>query len=584
MNVRSGDTNTNDFRGSLAGTPCPAPLGETLVQKGLLSQAQLANALQAQQEGDGHRLLGEVLIDLGLVDQAAIAEALADGYGVPFARQVSRIADPVAVELLPCEFLRQHHVLPLFLVRGVLTVAAAEPSNLYLFEDIRRRTGHQVRVVAAAMDDIDSAIEGYLPAANVFVIDEIYEDVRETDFSLIEREVAELTDLEEVAGHGPVVKLVNWLVYSAVQEGASDIHIEPGDRALRVRYRVDGRLFEKVRPPYQMSSAICSRVKIMADLDIAERRLPQDGDIHVLLEGRPVDLRVSTMPGRHGEKVVIRIIDSRNTVVSPERLGMRSDMQEAWQSLLTSPNGIVLVTGPTGSGKSTTMYSALASISNEELNISTIEDPIEAVLPGVNQFQARERTGFDFPVALRSLLRQDPDVIMVGEIRDEETARIAAQAAMTGHLVLSTLHTNDACAAPVRLVNLGVEPFLVGAVLRGVLAQRLVRRVCPQCRQSVDVDPAIRDLVEKTVGDATDLVRGAGCQRCRETGFSGRLGMFELLVPGEGISDALVSGDSHRRILEVALAEGFQTMRTDGLLKAADGLTTVEEVIAAAAA
>ena len=566
------------------GMACPAPLGETLVRKGLLSSAQLAKALEDQQGREGHRLLGEVLIDLGYVDQLAIAEALAEGYGVPFARQVSRIADPAVVEILPSEFLRQHHVLPLFLVRGVLTVAAAEPSNLYLFEDIRRRTGHQIRVVAASLADIDAAIEGYLPAANVFVIDEIYEDVRETDFSLIEREVAELTDLEEVAGHGPVVKLVNWLIYSAVREGASDVHIEPGDRNLRVRYRVDGRLFEKVRPPYQMTPAICSRVKIMADLDIAERRLPQDGDIHVLLEGRPVDLRVSTMPGRHGEKVVIRVIDSRNTVVSSERLGMRPSMQSSWQSYLSAPNGIILVTGPTGSGKSTTMYSALAAISNEELNISTIEDPIEAVLSGVNQFQVTERAGFGFPTALRSLLRQDPDVIMVGEIRDEETARIAAQAALTGHLVLSTLHTNDACGAPVRLVNLGVEPFLVSAVLRGVLAQRLVRRVCPQCRQLVEVDSATRKLVEDVTGDASGLVQGTGCSRCRETGFSGRVGMFELLEPNDAVNDALITGGSHREILEAALAGGFQGMRIDGLHKAADGLTTVEEVVAAAAA
>ena len=562
----------------------PKPLGTALQSKGLISQAQLDKALEVQSSKEGHRLLGEVLVDLGFVDQSSITEVLAEGYGVPFAKQISRIADPAVVEMLPSEFMRQHHVLPLFLVQGVLTIAASEPSNLYLFEEVQRRTGYQVRVVAAAQSDIDGAIEGYLPAANVFVIDEIYEDVRETDFSLIEREVAELTDLEEIAGHGPVVKLVNWLVYSAVREGASDVHIEPGDRTLRVRYRVDGRLYEKVRPPHQMAPAITSRVKIMADLDIAERRLPQDGDIHVLLEGRPVDLRVSTMPGRQGEKVVIRIIDSRNTIVSPERLGMTPDMQEGWKSMIESPNGIVLVTGPTGSGKSTTLYSALNGINDSDLNLSTIEDPVEAVISGVNQFQVSDKTGFTFATALRSLLRQDPDVVMVGEIRDEETAMIASQAALTGHLVLSTLHTNDACGAPGRLINLGVEPFLVGAVLRGILAQRLVRRVCPQCRQPEEIDSVTRGLISDVLGEAEGFMKGTGCQRCRETGFSGRLGIFEMLVPNEDVVNAIVNEQGHKGILEAAVRSGMETMRFDGLRKASEGLTTVEEVVAAAAA
>lgn len=574
-------TEPERFNGEMS---APMPLGELLLSKGLLTEAQLKEALESQQSEERHRLLGEVLVDMGFIDQACISETLAEGYGLPFARQISRIADPAVVELLPREFMRQHHVLPLFLVRGILTIAAAEPSNLYLFEDVQRRTGHQVRVVAATQSDIDAAIEGYLPAANVFVIDEIYEDVRDADFSLIEREVAELTDLEEIAGHGPVVKLVNWLVYSAVSEGASDVHIEPGDRTLRVRYRVDGRLYEKMRPPHQMGPAVISRVKIMANLDISERRLPQDGDIHVLLEGRPVDLRVSTMPGRHGEKVVIRIIDSSNTVVSPERLGMESATQSQWQELVCSPNGIVLVTGPTGSGKSTTLYSALASLNDEDRNLSTIEDPVEAVIQGVNQFQVSDRTGFTFPTALRSLLRQDPDVVMVGEIRDEETAAIAAQAALTGHLVLSTLHTNDACGAPVRLVNLGVEPFLVSAVLRGVLAQRLVRRVCPQCRRPVEADQPTRAIIEKVGGDVSGLVAGTGCQRCRGTGFSGRVGIFELLVSSEEVSEAIVAEQGHKRIFDAAMAMGMDTMRNDGLRKAVQGLTTVEEVIAAAAA
>ncbi len=574
-------TNAAASTGSSTGWRDAAPLGETLVARGRISRADLEAALRAQQEQHDHRLLGEILIERGLVGEVDVAEAIAAGCGIPFARDLARIADPTVVEILPRDFVRQHRVLPLFLVRGVLTVAAAEPSNLYLFEEIRRRTGHRVQVAAAAASEVVSAIESWLPAANVFVIEDLDDGV-EADLTVLERQVAELTDLAEIAGRGPVVRLVNRLVHDAVEEGASDIHIEPGDRTLRVRFRIDGVLHERIRPPHRMGPAITSRVKIMADLDIAERRLPQDGDIHVLVEGRRVDLRVSTMPGRHGEKAVIRIIDSKGAIASPERLGMTTELRSAWTSLLAVPHGIVLVTGPTGSGKSTTLYSALGSMDSELRNLSTIEDPVEAVIPGVNQFQVNDRTGFTFASALRSMLRQDPDVVMVGEIRDEETATIAAQAALTGHLVLSSLHTNDACGAPVRLVHLGVEPFLVGTVLRGVLAQRLVRRICPQCRQVVEVEDAVRRMVE-SVAPVERFHAGVGCQRCRSTGFSGRVGVFELLAPEDEVADAIAAGLPHREIRRVAETAGFESMRRDGLRKVAEGITTVEEVLAATA-
>jgi type II secretory ATPase GspE/PulE/Tfp pilus assembly ATPase PilB-like protein len=301
-----------------------------------------------------------------------------------------------------------------------------------------------------------------------------------------------------------------------------------------------------------------------------------------MIEGRRVDLRVSTMPSRHGEKAVIRIIDSQGAIVSPERLGMNSTLRGEWNSLLGAPNGIVLVTGPTGSGKSTTLYSALGSMDADSRNLSTIEDPVEAVIPGVNQFQVNDRAAFNFSTALRSMLRQDPDVVMVGEIRDEETAGISAQAALTGHLVLSSLHTNDACGAPVRLSHLGVEPFLVATVLRGVLAQRLVRRICPQCCQEIEVDPAHRRLVEE-VARVERFQAGAGCPRCRGTGFSGRVGVFELLQPESSVTDAIAAGVPHRELLETARAAGLQSMRQDGLHKVAEGITTVEEVLAATA-
>jgi type IV pilus assembly protein PilB len=350
-----------------------------------------------------------------------------------------------------------------------------------------------------------------------------------------------------------------------------------------VRFRIDGRLFEKVDPPWQMGPAITSRIKIMAGLDISERRLPQDGDIHVMLEGRPIDLRVSTMPGRHGEKTVIRIIDSRASLVPLDRLGMNERILTAWRSVIERPNGIALVTGPTGSGKSTTLYSVLATLNDADCNISTVEDPVEATLSGVNQFQVNEKAGFSFAGALRAMLRQDPDILMVGEIRDAETATIAVQAALTGHLVFSTLHTNDSVSAVTRLVNVGIEPYLVSAVLRGVLAQRLVRRICPHCREHFEPDARIRAEVEAVAGAVEHFARGAGCARCRGSGFSGRIGVFELLVPDEAFCAAVSRGATPQELAALAKAAGHRTMRVDGLEKVRAGQTTFEEVVLATA-
>ena len=375
-----------------------------------------------------------------------------------------------------------------------------------------------------------------------------------------------------------MVKLVNYLIYSAVQDGASDIHIEPGNHRLRVRYRVDGRLYEKISPPYQMHAAITSRIKIMSNLDISERRLPQDGDVHALMEGRPIDLRVSTMPGKFGEKVVIRIIDHRNAIVSLDKLGFSPQMFENWKLVIHQPNGVVLVTGPTGSGKSTTLYSVLSLLDSDELNISTVEDPIEATITGINQTQINERAGFSFGLAMRSLLRQDPDIMMVGEVRDAETATIVTQAALTGHLAFSTLHTNDAPSAVTRLINIGIEPYLVAATIRGVLGQRLVRKICPHCKKTYDPDPAIREAVEHFAGPVEHLYMGEGCTRCRGTGFAGRIGIFELLVPDEEVLAAIARGASLQELQEILAKNGFVTMRSDGMDKVAGGLTTAGEV------
>lgn len=556
-------------------------LGELLIARGLITPNQLNDALEHQKEKGHRRLLGETLVELCFVTDHDVMAAVADSYGIPFARDIARIADPHCLEVLPREYLLEHLVLPLFLVREVLTVAVAEPANLYLFEEIRRRTNKQLQIVATTPGEIRAALDAYVPAANVFVIDDIVGDVDEQAFSVIEREVAEIEDLREVAGHSPVVKTVNWLLWNAVHEGASDIHIEPGDRRLRVRFRIDGRLFEKIDPPWQMGAAISSRIKIMAGLDISERRKPQDGDIHVMLEGRPIDLRVSTMPSRHGEKVVIRIIDSRASLVPLDRLGMNANILVRWKSVIARPNGIALVTGPTGSGKSTTLYSVLTSMNSTDCNISTVEDPIEATLTGVNQFQVNDKAGFDFASALRAMLRQDPDVLMVGEIRDNETATTAVQAALTGHLVFSTLHTNDSISAITRLVNLGIEPYLVAAVVRGVLAQRLVRRICPHCREPFEPEAHVRAEVEASAGAVEGFVHGAGCARCRSSGFSGRIGLFELLVPDESFTATVARGGTLQELTNIARAAGHQPMRVDGLAKVRMGQTTFEEVVLA---
>jgi len=548
-----------------------APLGQLLLRRGALTQEQLDEALRHQQSCEERKLIGEILVELGYVDDRGVLETLAEAYGIPFASDTARLADPKVIELLPREFLEEHGVLPMFLIRGVLTVAVSEPANLYLLEEIERRTGHRAQIVAATAQDIEAAHRSYLPAANVFVIDEIYEDIDEHDFAVIEQDSTELSDLEEDAGHGPVVKLVNFLIYSAVQEGASDIHIEPGDHSLRVRYRIDGRLFEKIQPPYKMQQAIASRIKIMANLDISERRLPQDGDFNVMMDGRPIDLRVSTMPSKFGEIVVLRIIDSRNNRLSLDSLGFNEQMLQDWKSVVEQPNGVVLVTGPTGSGKSTTLYSVLSQLDTDEINVSTIEDPIEAQIRGINQSQINDRAGFTFSKALRSMLRQDPDVLMVGEVRDSETAAIVSQAALTGHLVFSTLHTNDSISAVTRLVNLGIEPYLVAATVRGVLAQRLVRKICPHCKVAWEGDEAVR----KACGGGKYSM-GEGCNRCRGTGFAGRIGIFELLIPSNELLESIGRGAS---LQELRSLTNHSTLRVDGLEKVASGLTTPEEVL-----
>ena len=557
----------------------PLQLGELLIDLGTIGREQLAEALAFQRESGENLLLGEVLQKLNICTEEQIMGALATGYNVPFSRISPRVADPKIIDALPREFLEKYTVLPLFKIRNRLTLAVDEPANVFLIEEVERITNCQVQVVCATSRDIQATLETHLPAANIFVIDDMFDGVDATgELSLVEARIEDITDMEAAADGSPVIKLVNYLIYCAVRDGASDIHIEPDDNALRVRFRVDGRLYEKLRPPYKMLPAISSRIKIMAGLDISERRLPQDGGIHVMMESRPVDLRVSTIAGQFGEKIVIRIIDTRNVLVNLEKLGFAYEMLRQWRKVISVPNGIVLVTGPTGSGKSTTLYSVLRELNSEDVNICTVEDPVEFNLGGINQFQVNDRIGFTFAGSLRSLLRQDPDIIMVGEIRDNETSRIAVQAALTGHLVLSTLHTNDAAGAITRLLNVGVEPYLVSAFLMGVLAQRLVRKICTNCKESFEPPVNIRKAVERVAGEVETFYHGAGCNKCRNSGFTGRIGIYELLVPDDEMRSKFNAETGLNEIRDMAAKAGMISLRDDGMDKVRAGITTAEEV------
>ena len=560
-------------------TTLAAPrLGNLLLEKGYLSVESLETALASQRGGRQNKLLGEILVELGLCSEEQIVECLASEYGVPFARLDARLYDPKCVEMLPREYLEANLVLPLFCVRNVLTLAVAEPSNLFLIDEIRALTQRDVQIVAATPKDIRRMLTN-LPNSKVFVIDDIIEDSEAADVTLIEEAIEDIGDVVEIAGQSPVIRLVNYIVYNAVKEGASDIHIEPAERAMRVRYRIDGRLYKSLEVPSHLINAVTSRIKIMASMDISERRLPQDGRIHVLLDRRKIDLRVSTFPTSRGEKTVIRVLDTRSVSLNLEDLGFAEDILSGLHAHITSPNGIVLVTGPTGSGKSTTLYAALNSISSMENNICTVEDPIEYNLPLINQFQVQEKVGLTFSKALRTLLRQDPDVIMVGEVRDEETARTAIQAALTGHLVFSTLHTNDACAAITRLINMGVEPYLISAALNMVLAQRLVRRICSKCKQVYEPPRNIRKALEKMGYQIEQFYKGVGCRRCRNTGYSGRIGIHEFLVLDDEIRDAVTSNPSLIVIRELTAKRGMVNLRHDGFRKVREGITTVEEIL-----
>ena len=551
---------------------------QVLLDTGEVTIEQIEKA-RLQQQDNPRRSVLEALVEAKAVDEVQALQALAIYFKLPFVRINVPDVDSDTFCLLPVSYLKAKTVLPVRKTDGGVQVALSDPADIFLIDDIKRRLRGHIQLVVAPPADIHRAIEE-LSADPVEQVDEIIKGIEENTVEVVDKESDEVADLETLAGKGPVIRYVNYLISSAVKEGASDIHIEPGEKRLRVRCRIDGVLFAQQTPPGKLHSAIISRLKIMSNLDIAERRLPQDGRIRATVHGRTVDLRVSTLPIVHGEKCVIRILDGRSIMVGLESLGFQADTLEAFKAHILRPYGIVLVTGPTGSGKSTTLYSALRIMDGDRLNISTVEDPVEYELDFCNQVHVHESIGMTFAAALRSLLRQDPDVIMLGEIRDPETARIAIQASLTGHLVLSTLHTNDAPSSITRLINIGIEPFLISAAVNGILAQRLVRRICSNCMQQLhELPQATVKYLEKYGGDPKSIHQGAGCDKCRQTGYKGRVGVYEFLEVNEELRELIARGPTLNEMRAAARESGMRTLREDGLIKVARGLTTVEELM-----
>lgn len=562
----------------------PSDLRERLLASGVIKPGEMTAAEQVIRQSPGQSLV-RVLIDQG-ADEVAVQKVVAESAGVPFERidvaaGLDGGFDGKMLQRLTGEFCKHHMVIPLRVEGTRAVVGSTRPDDIFLIDEIRSRLGvPSVKVVLVTASDVRAALELVgESSAEDDDLNDILADVEEADVEVSRSESAEAVDLEAKAGESPVIRYVNYIIQTAVKEGASDIHVEPGEKKIKVRFRIDGILFEMMNPPPGMSAAIVSRLKIMADLDISERRVPQDGRIRCTVQGRKLDLRVSTLPAGYGEKVVMRILDTKSINVQLEDLGFDELTLEIWKQQIHMPHGIALVTGPTGSGKTTTLYSSMRQLDKNKLNISTVEDPIEYHLDGITQTQMHEKIGMTFAKALKALLRQDPDIIMLGEIRDHDTAHIAVQAALTGHLVLSTLHTNDAPSSVTRLVNIGLEPFLVGAAVNAVLAQRLLRRLCQHCKAKEKPSDEMAEFLEMQGLPSGEMWSPQGCDRCRNTGYSGRVGAYELLAVDDSLRDVIARNPNVSEFRRMCLERGMQSLRQDGINKAMAGLTSIPEVI-----
>ena len=555
-------------------------LGAMLVSSGLITEEQLKNALATQQREGGR--LGSILVKMNFVQEEKLMMFLSKQYGVPYVDLSRFDIDANVVKLIPGEVAQKYQIMPINRTGATITIAMVDPSNVFAIDDVKFMTGYNVEPVVATEAGIKQAMSKHYSMSDAIdtVMTKLGDDA---GLDLVHEEEDEL-DMAQVRAEvddAPVVKLVNLILVDAIQKGASDIHIEAYEKSFRVRYRIDGSLYEVMVPPFKLRAALTSRLKIMSELDIAERRLPQDGRIKLKLKDKEVDLRVSTLPCLFGEKIVMRILDKGNLMLDLTKLGFEKRPLQDFMDAITSPYGMVLVTGPTGSGKTTTLYSALQQINKIDVNIMTAEDPVEYNLMGINQVQMKDEIGLNFAAALRSFLRQDPDIVMVGEIRDYETAEIGVKAALTGHLVLSTLHTNDAPSTINRLLNMGVEPFLVASSVILIVAQRLVRKVCQNCKkpEKLPVETFIDAGFSSEDAKKVTAYKGEGCNTCNNTGYKGRVALYEIMPVKEDIKELVLQGASALDIKKTAIQLGMKSLRMSGLEKLKEGMTSLEEVV-----
>ena len=564
-----------------------ARFGEMLVGAGKITEEQLNEALALQKE-KGKRL-GTCLMEFGHLSESGLMEMLSQHFGVPSVDLEDTEIDPGVLKIIPADIARKYTILPVSKAGATVTLAMIDPTNVFAMDDVKFMTGYRVEPVVASESALRAAIEEHYGSTHAIELKKVMDDITEevdADLEVLDEEDdLDLESLEEESETAPVVKLVNIMLTDAIKKGASDIHIEPYEKEYRVRYRIDGVLYEVMHPPLKLKEAVTSRVKILAKLDIAEKRLPQDGRIKIKtrIAGKVKDLdyRVSVLPTIFGEKIVMRLLDKDNLMLDMTKLGFEAESLRTFESAILKPYGMVLVTGPTGSGKTNTQYSALQRINTPETNIMTAEDPVEFNLPGINQVQTKEQIGLNFAAALRSFLRQDPNIVLVGEIRDFETAEVAIKAALTGHLVLSTLHTNDAPSSINRLMNMGIEPFLVATSVHLIVAQRLVRRICTYCKEPADVPAvALAELgFSESEINSMELFQGRGCDRCSQSGYKGRVALFEVMAVNDELRELVLSGASAVELRQKAIENGMIGLRESGRRKIRDGLTTPEEVV-----
>ncbi|MCX8045134.1 MAG: type IV-A pilus assembly ATPase PilB [Desulfobacterota bacterium] len=560
-------------------------IGELLLKQSLITREQLEEALKLQRQTGGK--IGSILVKQGIISERELLQFLSEQFNVPAIKLSEFKIDPAVLKLIPVEVAKKYSVMPVALKNSTILVAMVDPTNIFAIDDIKFLTGYRVEPMIASENAVTTAIDTYYQTTTAGLESLLSSfDTEGVEYIDAEDEV-DVKSLAQESQDAPVIKLVNAILADAVEKRASDIHIEPYEKVFRIRFRIDGSLYEVMKPPIKMKNAIVSRIKIMSRLDIAERRLPQDGRIKLkMAKGKEMDFRVSVLPTLFGEKVVLRLLDKSNLQLDMTKLGFDPQQLRDFQDAIHRPYGMVLVTGPTGSGKTTTLYSALAELNKTTENISTAEDPVEFNLEGINQVQIHEEIGLTFAAALRSFLRQDPDIILVGEIRDFETAEIAIKAALTGHLVLSTLHTNDAPSTVNRLLNMGVEPFLVSSSINLILAQRLARKICPDCKEPRSQVP--EELLEK-LGPVPEgfhtatLYKGAGCDSCNGTGYRGRIALYEVMPMTETIKELVLQGASAIDIKREAMRAGMKTLRQSGIARMIEGITTLEEVLKATA-